>query len=42
MYCTDQLSNALCQLTGESLEDARRRLGTLDRFDELYLRHGQS
>ncbi|MFJ3310818.1 hypothetical protein ACIPSA_49385 [Streptomyces sp. NPDC086549] len=31
----DQLSNAACQLTGESLEDARRRLDGLDRFDQL-------
>ncbi|WP_316782958.1 hypothetical protein [Streptomyces sasae] len=31
----DQLSNAACQLTGESLEDVRRRLGRLDRFDQL-------
>ncbi|MBL1086781.1 hypothetical protein JK359_33285 [Streptomyces actinomycinicus] len=31
----DQLSNAACQLTGESLEDVRRRLSRLDRFDQL-------
>ncbi|MGW7824468.1 hypothetical protein ACWGLF_41800 [Streptomyces puniciscabiei] len=35
MYSMDQLSNAACQLTGESLEDARRRLSSLDRFDQL-------
>ncbi|MFF4260323.1 hypothetical protein ACFY1L_55285 [Streptomyces sp. NPDC001663] len=31
----DQLGNAACQLTGESLEGVRRRLGGLDRFDHL-------
>ncbi|MFI5688421.1 hypothetical protein [Streptomyces sp. NPDC051636] len=35
MYCMDQLGNAACQLTGESLEGVRRRLGGLDRFDQL-------
>ncbi|MEV1066041.1 hypothetical protein [Streptomyces sp. NPDC050263] len=35
MYSIDQISNAAAQLTGESLEGARLRLGTLQRFDQL-------
>ncbi|WP_019546648.1 hypothetical protein [Streptomyces sulphureus] len=35
MYSLDQISNATAQLTGESLEGARLRLGTLTRFDRL-------
>ncbi|MFE4606734.1 hypothetical protein ACFRK5_00025 [Streptomyces niveus] len=35
MYRIDQLSNAVGQLTGESLEGARQRLGGLQRFDQL-------
>ncbi|GHC57738.1 hypothetical protein [Streptomyces cinnamoneus] len=35
MYSIDQISNAAAQLTGESLEGARLRLGALQRFDQL-------
>ncbi|WP_405931579.1 hypothetical protein [Streptomyces sp. NBC_00827] len=35
MYSIDQISNAAAQLTGESLEGARLRLGALHRFDKL-------
>ncbi|GHF27235.1 hypothetical protein GCM10010218_05220 [Streptomyces mashuensis] len=35
MYSLDQISNAAAQLTGESLEGARLRLGALQRFDRL-------
>ncbi len=35
MYSIDQISNAVAQLTGEPLEGARQRLGTLQRFDQL-------
>ncbi|MFJ7768012.1 hypothetical protein ACIQ1J_06245 [Streptomyces sp. NPDC097107] len=35
MYNLDQISNAAAQLTGESLEGARQRLGALQRFDQL-------
>ncbi|MGW4197503.1 hypothetical protein [Streptomyces sp. NPDC005004] len=35
MFDIDQLSNAAAELTGESLEDARRRLGKRSRYDHL-------
>ncbi|CAM5326613.1 hypothetical protein [Streptomyces abikoensis] len=35
MYSIDQISNAAAQITGESLEGARLRLGALQRFDQL-------
>ncbi|MFD5873864.1 hypothetical protein [Streptomyces sp. NPDC060322] len=35
MYDLDQISNAVAQLTGETLEGARLRLGALQRFDLL-------
>ncbi|QXE38159.1 hypothetical protein KQY30_31950 [Streptomyces sp. GMY02] len=35
MFDIDQISNAAAELTGESLEDARRRLGNRSRYDHL-------
>lgn len=35
MYNIDQISNAAAQLTGESLEEARQRLGAMERYDHL-------
>ncbi len=33
MFDSNQLSNAVTEFTGESLEDARRRLGKRSRYD---------
>ncbi|MFJ8677350.1 hypothetical protein [Streptomyces sp. NPDC093589] len=35
MFDINQLSNATAQLTGESLEGARQRLGAMERYDHL-------